>query len=307
VGVRFADRAHGGTGDARRRARRLPQDDDDTNIYTLGRIGEHNVVLACLPAGQTGTNSAATVAMQMKLTFRAIRFGLMVGTGGGVPSAETDIRLGDIVVSQTGNGHGGVIQYDFGKTKPNGVERTGFLNTPPRILLSAVSKLRANHDRDKSDIAVYISKVGKLSKFGRDKAGGDELFEGNYNHVGWRDCMSCDNTRKVAREERIEGTPEIHYSTIASGNQVMRDGASRDQISSDFGGVLCFGMEAAGLMNSFPCLVTRGISDYADSHKNSKWQPYAAGTAAAYTKALLLVIPVSDVQKTQTAHVVANG
>lgn len=44
-------------------------------------------------------------------------------------------------------------------------------------------------------------------------------------------------------------------------------------------------------MDSFPCLVIRGICDYADSHKNKMWQPYAAATAAAYAKELLLVIP----------------
>ena len=44
-------------------------------------------------------------------------------------------------------------------------------------------------------------------------------------------------------------------------------------------------------MDLFPCLVIRGISDYADSHKNKIWQPYAAATAAAYAKELLLVIP----------------
>jgi nucleoside phosphorylase len=68
----------------------------------------------------------------------------------------------------------------------------------------------------------------------------------------------------------------IHYSTIASGNQVMRDGVTRDKLSSELGGVLCFKMEAAGLVNSFQCLIIRGICDYADSHKNKKWQPYAA-------------------------------
>ena len=51
-----------------------------------------------------------------------------------------------------------------------------------------------------------------------------------------------------------EGTV-VHYGTIASGNQVMRDAAERDRVSAEFGGVLCFEMEAAGLMNSFPCLV----------------------------------------------------
>jgi nucleoside phosphorylase len=44
-------------------------------------------------------------------------------------------------------------------------------------------------------------------------------------------------------------------------------------------------------MDSFRCLVIRGISDYADSHKNKMWYPYAAATAAAYAKELLLVIP----------------
>lgn len=81
---------------------------------------------------------------------------------------------------------------------------------------------------------------------------------------------------------------------------MIRDGAVRDQISSEFGGVICFEMEAAGLMNNFPCLVIRGICDYANSHKNKEWQPYAAGTAAAYAKELLLVIPAEAVKQIQT-------
>ncbi|KAF1990925.1 hypothetical protein K402DRAFT_438562 [Aulographum hederae CBS 113979] len=88
---------------------------------------------------------------------------------------------------------------------------------------------------------------------------------------------------------------------------VRRLTATRDQISSDFGDVLCFEMEAAGLMNSFPCLVIRGICDYADSHKNKKWQPYAAATAAAYAKELLLVIPAADIAKTQTMDEATRG
>jgi hypothetical protein len=46
-------------------------------------------------------------------------------------------------------------------------------------------------------------------------------------------------------------------------------------------------MEGAGIMNSFPCLIIRGICDYADSHKNKQWQNYAAAVAAAYAKLLL--------------------
>jgi nucleoside phosphorylase len=60
-------------------------------------------------------------------------------------------------------------------------------------------------------------------------------------------------------------------------------------------------MEAAGLMDTFPCLVIRGICDYADSHKNGKWQPYAAATAAAYAKELLITIPLREVKKESQA------
>ncbi|OJJ48680.1 hypothetical protein ASPZODRAFT_140947 [Penicilliopsis zonata CBS 506.65] len=282
----------------------LPPNSNDTNIYTLGCIGGHNVVLACLPAGLTGTNSATAVAMQMKSTFPAIRFGLMVGIGGGVPGTEADIRLGDIVVSQPGNGHGGVVQYDFGKSTPGRFTRTGFLNSPPPILLAAVSKLRANHDRGRNSLSPHLSKLESLPKFSRQQAGRDVLFEAAYSHDR-RDndsCVSCAAARMVQRKERATNTPMIHYGTIASGNQVMRDGVERDKISREFKGVLCFEMEAAGLMNTFPCLVIRGICDYSDSHKNKRWQPYAAGAAAAYAKELLSVIPAADVLNTKTVN-----
>jgi nucleoside phosphorylase len=115
--------------------------DDDENLYSLGSVAGHNVVIVCLPAGRIGNNPAAAVATQTRATFKGIRFGLMVGIGGGVPSPEGDIRLGDVVVSQPHQTSGGVVQYDLGKSTPSGFERTGSLNSPPQILLSAVSKV----------------------------------------------------------------------------------------------------------------------------------------------------------------------
>ena len=99
----------------------------------------------------------------------------------------------------------------------------------------------------------------------------------------------------------------MHYGTIASGNQVMKSAVVRDKVSSKLSGVLCFEMEAAGLMNNFPCLVIRGICDYADSHKNNQWQAYAAGTAAAYAKELLSAIPAAHVMKTRRAEEAMSG
>ena len=278
----------------------LPQDPDDANLYTLGHIGEHNIVIACLPAGQPGTNSAAGVAMRMKSKFKSIRFGLMVGIGGGVPSVEADIRLGDVVVSQPHMEQGGVVQYDTGKSTRSGFVRTGSLNTPPALLLNALAKIRAIHLRRKSSLLSYLSALSHLSEFACDNAGPDFLFESTYGHIGGPACEMCSRDRLVERTSRERQQIVIHYGTIASGNQVIRDGVTRDRLSSELGGVLCFEMEAAGLMNSFPCLVIRGICDYADSHKNKRWQPYAAATASAFAKEILSVVPATEVATTRT-------
>ena len=67
----------------------------------------------------------------MLSSFESIRVGLVVGVGGGVPSAERDIQLGYVVVSKPGGTFGGVVQYDRGKTMEDKFERTGSLNKPP--------------------------------------------------------------------------------------------------------------------------------------------------------------------------------
>ncbi|KAG9196777.1 hypothetical protein G6514_004687, partial [Epicoccum nigrum] len=270
----------------------------DTNSYTCGRVGEHNVVIACLPEGRIGTNSAAAVAVQMKSTFTSTRFGLMVGIGGGVPSEEADVRLGDIVVSKPHKTHSGVVQYDSGKATLTGFERVGSLNSPPEILLGAVAKVRAKHMRGRGKLLEYLSKLASLPDFGREAAGPDILFEAEYSHEGGTTCRACSQDHSIARESRRQEVV-VHYGTIASGNQIMKTAAERDRFSAELGGVLCFEMEAAGLMNSFPCLVIRGICDYADSHKNKQWQMYAAGTAAAYAKEVLSVIPSDKVEAEQ--------
>jgi nucleoside phosphorylase len=86
----------------------LPRLPMDQNIYILGSIGEHNIVIASLPIGVYPTTSAATVGMQLLSTFHSIRFRLMVGIGGGVRSSNVDIRLGVNPAGRTGTGSGWV-------------------------------------------------------------------------------------------------------------------------------------------------------------------------------------------------------
>lgn len=286
----------------------LPQPPADPNTYCLGRIGEHNVVIASLPKGEIGNNCSASVATRLLATFPQVRFGLMVGIGGGVPSEENDIRLGDVVVSSPVGTHGGVVQWDFGKAAKGGrFERTGALNTSPRLLRTAIAKLESTHQMSDSRVPEYIAnmlqKYPKLKRFAERTALVDVLFDANHDHVDeGGDCSRCDSKRAINRPPR-EDEFVVHYGAIASGNKVVKDGAMRDQISRDLGGVLCFEMEAAGMMNEFPCLVIRGICDYADSHKNKKWQEYAAVTAAAFAKELINFIPQSQVVNAETANV----
>ncbi|KNG91704.1 hypothetical protein ANOM_000252 [Aspergillus nomiae NRRL 13137] len=272
----------------------LPQPKSDHNVYTLGRISGHNVVVACLPSGVYGTISASAVVTHVVSTFPNIRFGLMVGIGGGAPSKHADIRLGDIVVSKPTAIASGVVQYDYGKLLNNGrFQHTGSLNKPPPILLKAMSQVESDHMTGKNHLSAVLAEIlqneDMKEQFSQPQV--DWLFHNTYDHVGEEpNCSKCDQNQLVDRPERTTEQPYIHYGLIASGDQVMKDAITRDLISRDLD-VLCFEMEAAGLMDEIPTLVIRGICDYCDTHKQKEWQGYAALTAAAYTKELLSVVP----------------
>ncbi|RSL82936.1 hypothetical protein CEP52_016837 [Fusarium oligoseptatum] len=288
----------------------------DTNVYTWGRVGEHNIVIASLPAGVYGTTSAATTASGLLASLPSIRVGLLVGIGGGItrPDDDRDIRLGDIVVSQPDGTMGGVCQYDLIKARyGDRRERKGFLGRPPTVLLNALASIQSDHELEDPKVPCFLQqmleknpKMGERSKqspgYAHQGFDNDRLFKASSGHVPGPDCRGCDAAGEVQRDSRDSADPEIHYGTIASGNTLVKDAAARDRIVADVGeDCICFEMEAAGLMNHFPCLVIRGICDYADSHKNDRWQRYASATAAAYAKELLAYVPAAEVQETKRA------
>jgi nucleoside phosphorylase len=223
----------------------------------------------------------------MKGTFRRLQLGLLVGVGGGAPSEKHDIRLGDVVV-----GDCGVIQYDMGKKVQGG----HFLCTkearrPSQAVLLVVSKLQARHMLGKKTIMHHIDQMtSRYTNFSHPGVQFDILYRSGYDHPDGADsCDQCEINQKVNRKPRSSVQPVVHYGLIASGNLVMRHGGTREQLQKQHN-ILCFEMEAAGVMDVFPCLVIRGICDYSDSHKNKKWQDYAAVTAAAYAKELLSIM-----------------
>ncbi|KAB8346328.1 hypothetical protein FH972_023372 [Carpinus fangiana] len=240
----------------------------DDNMYTFGEIAGHNIVMTCMSS--YGTHTAATVATDMRRTFPSIKLGFMVGIGAGIPSPEHDICLGDVVVSKPTSNSGGVIQYDLGKISADGsFERRGYLNKPPPLLLKAVQNLQSRHEHEESRMQYHLQQM--LERF--------PILRDEYS-------MPATERGRTTSDGQPDLKPRIHYGLIASGNKVIANTEERDRlrINDD---VLCLEMEAAGLMDTFACLVVRGISDFADAEKNDKWQRYAAASAAAYTKELL--------------------
>lgn len=278
---------------------------NDNNAYSLGRLGNHNVVIAGLPDGEYGISAAGSVATDMLRSYPNIRIGLVVGIAGGAPNSKNDVRLGDVVVSAPRNRESGVFHYDFGKTiQARTFQETMFLDQPPRLLRASVSKLITSHTMRGNSIHEAIEETldrwPRLRRqYQRPDLSTDRLYLSHVLHpqVGGVACdESCgsDSNSCVVRKIRKdrEDDPVIHYGLIASGSQLMKDATIRDRLSGEKN-VLCFEMEAAGVVNHFPCLVIRGICDYSDTHKNDDWQGYAAMAAAAYAKDLLSRIPPS--------------
>jgi nucleoside phosphorylase len=293
----------------------------DPNAYATVTIGRHNVVLAHMPG--RGQESAAIVAANCQSSFEGIQLALVVGICGGVPRTPLgeEILLGDVVISE------GIIPYTFGRQYPGQFVRKdtpldnfGRPNTEIRMLLA---KLKGRGDRRKLEsrisdfLGVWDAEIGGTAIY--PGVNEDRLFEAGYRHKhhispSCTICAShvkntdptcdqsselsceqlkCDTNHLVSRERLAECNandkqprPRVHFGLVASGSSVMKSGMDRDSIAKNED-VLAFEMEGAGVWDTFPCLIIKGVCDYADSHKNRRWQIYAAATAATCMKAFL--------------------
>ncbi|KAH0562831.1 hypothetical protein GP486_002538 [Trichoglossum hirsutum] len=272
-----------------------PVGKNDGNTYALGKMGQFNVVIAHLPAFRIGSFSAARVITDLVRSFTGVRIGFLVGIGAGIPDFDADpprdIRLGDVVV---GCHHKCSVRvYDFGKRHGDGSFEEGYeLCPPPEAVLSALGRLRSDHRRQENKISEYVKLMLKknprmIEDYAYPGRLEDRLFQADYPHQSGSSCRKCDPNKQIFRKKRPDTEPPVvHYGPIATGSSVVKHAPTREEIRTKLGAI-CLEMEAAGLMNKFPCIVIRGISDYADSHKNDQWQGYAAATAAALAKELL--------------------
>jgi nucleoside phosphorylase len=280
-------------------------------FYLGGRIGVHEVVIGV--QRKTGLSQAAILAEKMRAGFPSIKYFLVVGIAGGVPhygpaGATSEIVLGDVVVSSPRGNHGGVIQYDKGAWVGEGqLHYHGHMPGVPGDLLAAVNNFRAK-GWSKTNFAEVLKEMRikldekRLHRYDDPGAIRDRLFEDSYSHQGTEldDCNNCcDADHTISRHDRgdkasrLRDEPAVHFGNVASSNQLQISAAERNRIQKEHD-VICFEMEAAGVLDEYPCVVLRGICDYADSHKNKGWQNYAAAMSATCAKGLLSMIPATE-------------
>ncbi|CAH0028934.1 unnamed protein product [Clonostachys rhizophaga] len=288
----------------------------DQNHYTTSRIGQHDIILAYLPG--MGTQNAAAAAASMKTSFYGLKMALLVGICGAVPRiGDNDVMLGDVIISNC------IVQYDYGKQYPGHFETRPTLAGPDRDLLGLISALDTDHVRlwlkkkARSHLKVLQHEAASSeSETGRRRRASylypglrrDRLFQADYVHKHDRNChkcrkgfcekaskascsaLRCDKSKLISRKVYgIDGQnyqSEIFIGRVGSANTVMKSGKDRDRIAAAHD-LIAFEMEGAGILDQVPCIVIKGVCDYADSHKNKTWQDFAAATAASVMKAVL--------------------
>ncbi|CRK41186.1 hypothetical protein BN1708_008458 [Verticillium longisporum] len=279
----------------------------DRNRYVTGRMGDTNVVVLLLP--KVGKASAARATEGLRFSFPKVRLVLLTGTCGGAPTTADgdEVLLGDVIISKS------IVQHDFGRSCPNGFATKDaiedLLGPLPRDLLSLVVHLETFMGRSQLEARTHSALLAlqkaalaqqKASTYDYPGAHQDRLFAADYVHKhDHTTSVGCDNAFEIGRERteakrqlEREGrdweaqAPRLHVGRFGSGDMVVSCGKARDRLIEQHN-ISGFEMEGAGVWGELPCLVIKGVCNYADSHTNKAWRGFAAATAASVTKAFL--------------------
>ena len=213
--------------------------ENDTNAYTVGKIGVHNVVLAHMPG--IGKANAATMTGKLHISFPQIKLGLVVGICGGMPfireydrdPRDIDVFLGDIIISTQ------VKQYDLGHLYSNGLipidtlENTlGHPNNQIRAFLHKIQGLKGRKRLEQS-IRGYLADVLLEEDFKKSNYQGEDkdiLYESNYRHKHQEkiDCPSavCGKNEDEVCKEALRS--ECDKLKCNLGKQVRRDRSKKN-------------------------------------------------------------------------------
>lgn len=282
---------------------------DDQNNYILGFTGGHNIVLAY--CSEMGSISSSVLASGLRSSFPTIKLVLVVGICGAVPfNSGQEVVLGDCNISSE------LVKFDFGRRGPAGFQTK---STLPRISSSELEglkkKLQASKNQLQEQIVRHLQDLQEHEPMRSTHPGHgkDRLFESSYIHTHHdsikacrycnqklgicnRSCdeIGCDDSQLIRRDRsEINTQSKLHFGIVGSSDSVIKHGIERDELAEEYG-FTAFEMEAFGFCRTFPTLVIKGVSDYADSHKNDEWHSYAAAVAVASLKPALGIMDLSE-------------
>ncbi|KAH8888982.1 purine and uridine phosphorylase, partial [Thozetella sp. PMI_491] len=248
--------------------KRFGKVEGDSNTYKPGRIGDHDVVIIQLPG--SGKESAATASALARVSYPNIKLAFVVGVCAGAPKdfKGEDIILGDVLISTH------VFQTDHARIHDSGMkpyenveEVLGRAPKPIRSFLKAcLAEIGTIQEDVEKSVETLLQDCPQDSTYpGREK---DKLLENQHRHSETSKCKQCQ-----------EDPASCQAAQEASCAKLGCDDAYLECL-------IGFEMEGAGVWDNIPTVVVKGVSDYADSHKNKVFQDYAAVSAAACAKVL---------------------
>ncbi|PON21668.1 phosphorylase superfamily protein [Trichoderma gamsii] len=322
------------------------KEDTENSDCKTGRIGQHHVVLALLP-GMGKASAASTAAnIRSSYRHVRLCFVVRV-CGGVPQTGNKEILLGDVVVGKGIVSYDFGRQYPDGFTLKDGVEsNTAKPDRHIRKQLAIFETINGRL-RLQEEIASFLEKLqakatqqGCGAKYGYPGAGEDRLFKPEYRHKHRISpsciCSTCEKGSDPVCEDAVRSScydlgceaqylvprmrlkrkrggeikkaqdPAIHIGIVGSGDRVIKSGEHRDSIAKPKG-IIAFEMEGAGIMEEIPCVVVKGVCDYADCHKSKKWQDFAAATAASALQAILEYMPPARSRKYSVEQVPRQG
>ncbi|KAF5639447.1 MTA SAH nucleosidase [Fusarium tjaetaba] len=255
--------------------------DGDRNTYVTGRIDKHNVVIVLLGKGKVNSAAAAT---SLRTSYPNICLAILVGVCGAVPSIrERDIGLGDVAISDT------IVRYDFGYQTDHEFVRKktchgDVVSKEIHNLLESLQTVLGKRRLMKGSVTDFEELKETASRLGQ---------HGRYERpekriISASGSMSQSLTLRGPEVDQALDiqAPAIHFGPMASGDTVMVSAEHRDRIAAAEN-IIAFEMEGAGIWQELPCIIVKGVSDFADCEKTKEWQDYAAAMAAATSKAIL--------------------
>ena len=300
--------------------------EDGDSTHRTARIGKHHIVVALLSGMGKASAASTAAAIRLRYPFVRLVF-LVGICGGVPHSGAEEILLGDVVISNAIVQYDFGRQYPNKFEPKDGPQNTmAKPDKDFRTLLVQFETadgrqwLRQRTADFLQQLQATATRKNHGAKYDYPGTAEDKLFSPSYRHKHHlsptcicKTCetesdpvcadakeSSCDNLRcdeqhlvpreRLKLERDLDGgkaqEPAIHIGPVGSGDMVIKSGEHRDGIAQPHR-IVAFEMEGAGVSEEIPCVVVKGVCDYADCHKNKKWQDFAAATAASALKAVL--------------------